>query len=64
MPKLKKSETLWIHSMGKRFAVTGIYQTDQEANEHCAKHEADAVIAVAAGFVFVACKYAGVREAS
>lgn len=60
MPKLKKGEILWIHSMGKRFALTGVFQTDAEANAHCERHKDDGVIAEAAGFIFVACIYAGV----
>jgi len=61
MPKLRKDEIIWIYSMGKRFALTGVFATDAEANAHCERHNDDGVIACAAGFVFVACIYAGVK---
>ena len=59
MPKLKPDEKLWICSMGKKFQVTGIFQSDDEANDHCQKNRDVGVIAVAGGFIFVARLYSG-----
>ena len=55
----KSDEHLWLYSMGKRFRVTGIFDTDAGANDYCAKHDEAAVIACFGPFVIVANKYAG-----
>ncbi len=55
----KPDEHLWVYSMGKRFRVLGIFETDHEANTYCAGHTSAAVIACFGPFVVVANKYAG-----
>ena len=62
--KLKPDHVLWIHSMGKRFAVIGMWpDTDdgyERVNAYCERDDNAAVIATMGGVVFVANKYAGV----
>jgi len=55
----KTDEHLYVYSMGKRFRVLAIFDTDDEANAYCAKHDAAAVIACFGPMVVVASKYQG-----
>ena len=55
----KDGENLYVYSMGKRFRVIGIFDTDTAANTYCAKHDAAAVIACFGPFIIVANKYEG-----
>lgn len=59
MPKLKPDENIWICSMGKKFRLTAIFQSVDETNDYCRKNRDVGVIAVAGGFIFVACLYEG-----
>jgi len=56
----KRGEILWIHSMGKRFAVTAIFTDDESANAHMARHTSQALIAEFGPFRILAEQYAGV----
>ena len=58
----KATEYLWVYSMGKRFRVLGIFDTDNEANAYCKSHDEGAVIACFGPFVIVANKYAAIVE--
>ncbi len=55
----KPHEQVWIFSMGKRFRILGIFDTDAAANTYCEHHDAAAVIACFGPFVIVANKYEG-----
>lgn len=57
MGKLKEGERLQIYSMGKRFEVTAICQSTDEANAYMAAHKDEAVIAEIHGFIYVANVY-------
>lgn len=54
----KSGENLYVYSMGKRFRVLGIFDTDADANAYCGRHDEAAVIACFGPFVVVANKYA------
>ena len=56
----KPNEHLWLYSMGKKFQVQGIFDSDEAANAYCERHDDAAVIACFGPFVVVANKYAGV----
>lgn len=60
--RMGKDEHLWIHSMGKRFRVRGIFTDDDSANRYMATHTDTGCIATHGGFVFVANLYEGVVE--
>jgi len=55
----KTEEHLHVYSMGKRFRVLAIFDTDDEANAYCEKHDEAAVIACFGKMVIVANKYEG-----
>lgn len=57
MGKLKSYESLWIYSMGKRFSVTGIFLSPDEANKYLEGHKEEGVIAEIQGIVFTAHLY-------
>ena len=55
-------EHLWVYSMGKRFRVFAIADTDEEANKYCERHDRAAVIACWGPLVIIANKYEGVID--
>jgi hypothetical protein len=57
----KEHEELWIFSMGKRFQVRAIFDTDIAANEYMERHTETALIACFGPFNIIANQYAGVR---
>ena len=61
MPKLAQSEMLWIYSMGKRFPVTAIFHTTEEANKYCESHDTEGVIAEIQGIIFIAGFHTGIK---
>ena len=52
-----ETEHFYIRSMGKLLRVTGIFTSDEEANNYMEKHDSAAVVAVCGGFVFLAHKW-------
>lgn len=59
----KPDETIWFHSMGKRFRIVAIFTTDADANAFMERHNDAALIAEFGPFRILANKYAGVRDA-
>ena len=59
--KPKGNESVWIFSMGKRFAITAICDSVDDANLHCERNKDAAVIAEFGGLVICANRYAGIR---
>ena len=57
----KESEELWIYSMGKRFKVRAISDTDAEANSFMERHNEAALIACFGPLCVIANKYEGER---
>jgi hypothetical protein len=55
----KDSEQLWIYSMGKRFRVRAITDTDAEANAFMERHRESTLIACFGPFNIVANTYEG-----
>lgn len=55
--KAKQTEEVWIYSMGKRFRLMAVADSDDEANRYMAAHDEAAVIACLGGLVFMASKY-------
>lgn len=53
------NETIWLHSMGKRFQLVAVATSNDAANEFCEKHDRCGVIACFDGLVFIANLYAG-----
>ena len=53
-------ESLWLYSMRKRFQITSMFDDIDKANEYMEKHDSEAVIAVAAGIIFLADKHQNV----
>lgn len=53
----KASDQVLLHSMGKRFRITAMFDSDSEANTYMEKHSEAAVIATFGPFVFIADKY-------
>jgi hypothetical protein len=49
---------VYVASMGKLFRVTAIAQSDEEANEYCAGHDGQGVIAEdKSGLIYIADRY-------
>ncbi len=61
MGKLKTIEDLDIYSMGKRFPVTGLFTSDDEANKYMESHKDEGVIAEIQGVIFVASFYESIK---
>ncbi len=59
---VRGKQTIWLHSMGKRFQLMAVAKTVDAANDYCTKHDKAAVIAEFGDLVFIANKYAGVRD--
>lgn len=55
----KTDEHLWIYSMGKRFRVRAIADSDAQVNAYMEQHEETALIACFGPFNIVANKYEG-----
>lgn len=62
MTYASQNETVWIHSMGKRFMIRAITTTDDEANKFMDKHGDTALIACFGPFRIIANQYEGVRQ--
>jgi len=58
----KADEHLWIYSMGKRFRVRAIANTDAESNDFMEGHRDTGLIACFGPFNVIADLYAGVRD--
>ncbi len=56
----KPDETLWIHSMGKRFQVRAIFTDDESANSYMEGHRDTGLIAEFGPFRIVANLHEGV----
>jgi hypothetical protein len=54
MPKLADDERFHMLMLGKPFLVTGLFQTDNEANAHLEQNADEGVACVAGGIIFVA----------
>ena len=54
---MTKDDYLLIYSMGKRFRVTAIFTSENDANAYMEKHEEAALIAEHKPFLFIASKY-------
>jgi hypothetical protein len=57
----KEHEELWIFSMGKRFRVRAIADTDAEANQYMERHSETALIACFGSFNIIANQYEGIE---
>lgn len=57
MPRLKPHEIIHLYSMGKRFPLTAIFDSDEETKAHYKRHPDDVLVACAAGKYFVASQY-------
>lgn len=58
----KAGDELWIYSMGKRFQVRAITDSDTEANSFMEHHNETALIACFGPFNIIANKYEGVID--
>ena len=58
----KESELIWVCSMGKKFLVRAISDTDEEANKFMENHTDTALIACFGPFNIIANQYAGVAN--
>lgn len=58
----KTGEEVWIYSMGKRFMVRAIADTEQEANTFMERHGETALIACFGPLNIIANKYEGVTK--
>ena len=54
--------TLYVRSMGKAFEVTGLFTSDDEANDWMSRHSDHGVIACAGNLVIVASLYDGQKN--
>lgn len=54
MPKLAENEQFHMLMLGKPFLVTGLFQSDKEANNHLENNTDEGVACVAGGIIFVA----------
>jgi hypothetical protein len=61
MHSAKEHEDLWVYSMGKRFRVRAISDTEDEAHQFMDRHDETALIACFGPFCIIANKYEGVR---
>jgi hypothetical protein len=59
MHTAKDGDNLWIYSMGKRFRVRAISDSDAQVNAFMEKHNETALIACFGPFNIVANKYEG-----
>ncbi len=57
-----KDEHVWVYSMGKRFRIRAIANTDAEANDYMEGHRDTALIACFGPFNIIANCYEGIRE--
>ena len=55
---------LYVRSMGKAFEVTGLFASDDEANDWMSRHSGHGVIACAGNLVIVASMYDGGTNAA
>ena len=54
---LAKTESLYIHDMGKAFRVTAIFSDTDEANRYMEEHTGQSVIACLGPFILLADKH-------
>jgi hypothetical protein len=57
----KPNEMVWIFSMGKRFRVRAIADTDAEANSYMERHPDTGLIACLGSLCIIANLYEGVK---
>ena len=58
----KPHEELWVFSMGKRFMVRAISDSESEANKYMENHTDTALIACFGPFNVIANQYAGIKD--